>query len=206
MSYTMDQPPVPAEDVNRGTVVALLTIPAGIIAWCIIWSIGFIASVVTFGMAILATFLYRLGSGGTIGRAGAIRITIVTLTTVVLSIIAGVVTDVALSISRFAKVSPIEALSHPNFGKVFETYISSGDGNLYFSLLIAVAFGILGCFSVLRGAFRQTAPAQFQAPGAQAAWPTLPANPAVDPFADEKQIGQNPAAEKPADPTEPTPR
>ena len=183
---------MPVEDVNRGTVVALLTIPAGIIVWTLIWSIGFIASVVTFGMAILATFLYRLGSGGTIGRAGAVRITIVTLVTVVLSIIAGVVWDVAVTLSRFAKVTPIEALSHPNFGTVFENYFE-GNGNLYFSLLVAVAFGVLGCFSVLRGAFKQTEPVQFQAPVQYQAPDTI--TPPALPNA------ENPADDKPADPT-----
>lgn len=191
MTYSPDQPPAHIEDVNRGTVVALLTIPAGIIVWTLVWSIGFIASVVTFGIAILATFLYRLGSGGTIGRAGAIRITIITLVTVVLSIVAGLVADVAIGIGQVANISPIEALGHPGFGEVFTLYVTSGDGGLYLSLGIAVLFGALGCFSVLRNAFRATAAPV--APQAQTPWPTLPATPQADPFADEK----------PADPTTP---
>lgn len=194
MTYSPDQPPAPIEDVNRGTVLALLTIPAGIIVWTLVWSIGVIASIITFGVAVLATFLYRLGSGGVIGRAGAIRITVITLVTVVLSIIAGLIADVALGISRLAKISPIEALSYRDFGEIFNSYISSGDGGLYLSLGIAVLFGVLGCFSVLRNAFRATAaPAAPFTPQAQAPWPTLPADPKADPFADEK----------PADPTTP---
>ncbi len=191
MTYSTDLPPAPIEDANRGTVVALLTIPAGIIVWTLIWSIGFVASIVTFGVALLATFLYRLGSGGMIGRAGAIRITVITLVTVVLSIIAGLVADVAIGIGQVAGISPIEALSYPGFGDIFGLYLSSGDGGLYLSLGIAVLFGILGCFSVLRNAFRATAaPA---APPVQTPWPTLPADPKADPF----------AGEKPADPTTP---
>jgi hypothetical protein len=185
MSYSPDQPQAPIEDVNRGTVVALLTIPAGVIVWTLVWSIGVVASIVTFGVAILATFLYRLGSGGVIGRAGAIRITAITLVTVVLSIIAGLVADVAIGIGQVAGISPIEALTHPGFGDVFGLYLSSGDGGLYLSLGIAVLFGILGCFSVLRGAFAATAAVE---PQAQTPWPTLPANPQADPFADEKPI------------------
>lgn len=191
MTYSPDLPPAPIEDVNRGTVVALLTIPAGIIVWTLIWSIGFVASIVTFGVALLATFLYRLGSGGVIGRAGAVRITVITLVTVVLSIIAGLIADVAIGIGQVAGISPIDALSHPGFGDVFGLYLSSGDGGLYLSLGIAVLFGVLGCFGVLRSAFRATAmPA---APQSQTPWSTLPANPQADPFADEK----------PADPTTP---
>lgn len=192
MSYYPTPSAAPVEDVNRGTVVALLTIPAGVIVWTLVWSIGFIASIITFGVAILATFLYRLGSGGTISRAGAIRITIITLVTVALSIIAGLVADVAIGISQVANVSPIEALSNPAFGEVFATYLSTGGGNLYFSLIIAVVFGILGCFSILRGAFAATAAPAAAQPDPQAPWPTLPTNPQADPFADEKPMGDAP--------------
>jgi hypothetical protein len=185
MTSLPDQPAAPIEDVNRGTVVALLTIPAGIIVWTLIWSIGFVASIVAFGVAVLASFLYRLGSGGVISRAGAVRITAITLVTVVLSIIAGLMADVAIAIGNIANISPIEALTHPGFGDLFGLYLSSGDGGLYFSLAIAVLFGVLGCFGVLRGAFRATAPAQ---PQTQERWSTLPANPAADPFTDEKPV------------------
>ena len=203
MSYTFDQPQQPIEDVNRGTLVALLAVPAGIIVWTLIWSIGFIASIVTFGIALAATFLYRLGSGGTIGRAGAIRITIITLATVVLAIIAGLVADVAIGISQVADISPIDALTYPGFGDVFSLYLSQGGASLYGSLAIAVVFGLLGCFSTLRGAFAATAaPA---APAAQQPWGTLPTQQGfASPAAEQQQPWQQtpPAQQWPAPPAE----
>lgn len=195
MSYSPDQPPQPTEDVGRGTLLALLAVPAGIIVWVLVWSIGFIVSIISFGVAYLAVFLYRLGSGGTISRPGAIRVTIITLATVVLSIIAGIVSDVAISIGRIAKISPFEALLMPQFGEVFGTYI--GDpaviGGLAPSILIAIAFGVLGCFGILRGAFRATAPEQ---PVAQQPWPTLPQQPQADPFTQQQPAPQVPPADE----------
>jgi hypothetical protein len=169
-------------------VLALLAIPAGIIVWVIIWNFGFIASIVAFGVALLASFLYRLGSGGLISRTGAIRITVITLVTVLLSILAGLVSDVAIGISTVAGISPIEALSHPSFGTLFGLVLASGDTGLYFSIAIAVVFGFIGCFGILRAAWQQTAaapePAAFQSP-----WPTLSQN--QDPqFPEQQQFGQ----------------
>ena len=156
--YEPTSPATPIEDVNRGTVVALAAIPVGVIIWTIVWTLGAILSVITYGVAFLAMFLYKLGSGGTISRAGAVRVTIVTIVTVALSIIAGLVSDVAMGIGRITNEGPIAALSNPQFGQVFSDYLTSGDTGLGFSIAIAVAFGLLGCFGVLRSAFKATAP------------------------------------------------
>lgn len=42
----------PVENGDRGTLVALLALPAGVIVWVLIWSIGFIVSAVTYGVAL----------------------------------------------------------------------------------------------------------------------------------------------------------
>lgn len=169
------QPTQPVEDINRGTVLALLAIPAGVIVFVIIWSIGFIASAVTLGVAYLAMFLYQRGSGGMVGRAGAIRVAIITGVTVVLSIIAGLISDVAIGIGQIANISPFEALSTPQFGTVFSFYLTDPEAQASFipSVLIAVAFAALGCFGVLRAAFRATA-----APQAQPVQPPVEETPA----------------------------
>ena len=179
MTYQLAQPAPLPENVNRGTVVALLTVPAGVIVWVIIWTIGIIASVVSFGIAILAMFLYRLGSGGQMGRAGAIRVTLITLVTVGLAIFSGLVWDVALAISRFSDVSPIEALSSPVFWDRFSNYMELAGGDLGFNILLSIGFGILGCFSILRGAFKTTAPVANPATGQL--WSQTPITPGVDP-------------------------
>ena len=194
------QPATPIEDVNRGTVVALLAIPAGIIVFVLVWSIGFIASAVTLGVAYLARFLYLLGSGRAIGRTGAVRVTIITIATVILSIVAGLITDVALAISQVAQISPIEALSVPQFSQVLEVYLTEPELQYspWPSVLIALGFGLLGCFSILRATFRAAA--------APAAGPTdapiWPQNTAADPFAQQNPV----APQQPVPPTDDTPR
>src|SRR3954466_11455210 len=105
------EPATPIEDVNRGTVVALLALPIGVIVWVLIWTLGIIASIVTLGVAYAAMFLYRLGSGGAMGRGGAVRVTLITLVTLAVAIFAGLVADVAVGIGRVTNVGPIDALS-----------------------------------------------------------------------------------------------
>jgi hypothetical protein len=149
------------ENVNRGTLVALLVIPIGIIAWVVIWSIGFIASIVSLGVAYLAMFLYKLGSGGKFGRTGAVRVTIITLVTIALAIFAGIVTDVARGLVAGTGNSPFDAFTAPDFWNLFGMVLAYPDvqAELLPSVLISIAFGILGCFGILRSAFRNTAPA-----------------------------------------------
>jgi hypothetical protein len=169
------------ENVNRGTLVALLVIPIGIVAWVVIWSIGFIASVVSLGVAYLAMFLYTRGSGGKFGRAGAVRVTIITLVTIALAIFAGIVSDVARELVAGTGQSPFAALTAPDFWNLFGMFLAYPDvqAQLLPSVLISIAFGILGCFGILRSAFRKTAPAAVS-PSAQ------PATSLAQPTDDEK--------------------
>lgn len=146
------------ENVTRGTLFALVALPVGVAAWVIIWSFGFIASIISFGIAWLAIVLYKVGSGGLIGKAGAVRVTIITLVTVALAIVAGLVSDVALPLSRIAGISPLDAVAHPQFGEFFSRYLSEAGGSLTISILMAIGFGVLGCFGLLRSAFAPAAP------------------------------------------------
>lgn len=133
----------------RGTLLALAIIPVGIIVWVLIWSLGFIASVVAFAIAIGAMYLYRLGAGR-MGRTGAIRVALITIVTLVLALIAGYAWDLASAFARVNDSSPLDALNFPNFWPVvFEAMFTDG----LFSTLLALGFGVLGCFSVLRAGF-----------------------------------------------------
>src|ERR1700709_1746382 len=70
-SSTQPQP----ENVIGGAMLALLAIPVGVIALTLLWSIGFVASIVGFLVAFTAVWLYRRGSGGVISQVGAWLIT-----------------------------------------------------------------------------------------------------------------------------------
>ena len=142
---------LPSENFPRGLIFALVVVPLGIVAWDILWSVGFVASIVAFGVAWAAVRLYRIGSGGRITRNGAIAVTAITIVTLVLAYVSGFVVEVVQQLVKQG-ASVTEALAYPPFwGYVGQAMTSSG---ALVSLLLAAVFGALGCVSVLRGAFR----------------------------------------------------
>jgi hypothetical protein len=149
-------PSTPSENVPRGTLLALLIIPAGIIVWVIIWGLGFIASIVALGIAIGALWLYRLGSGGRISRAGAVRVTVITVVALLLAFWAGLVSDVLPLYAGQRNIDYVTALTSGEFWSLFNHAVANNFGDVAVQFVIALAFGALGCFSVLRTAFVQT--------------------------------------------------
>lgn len=149
--------PLPPEDLVRGLLLSLLAVPAGILAFVLIWNLGFIASIVGFGVAFAAFFLYRLGSGGRVSMRGAIVIALVTVVTLVLAFIAAEVSTVAGEIARVNQVSVVEVLTTPElFGFVVNVLTSPEvTGALLGDAAMTLLFGAIGCFTVLRGAFRE---------------------------------------------------
>ncbi len=145
---------LPTENVQRGVIFALIVLPVGVVAWDILWSFGFVASIVAFGVAYLAVRLYRFGSGGRVTRSGAIAIAVITIGTLVIAFISGFAVDLLGDYSRISGQSIPESLVSPRFwGIVFGAMFQPQS---LISLLLAAAFGALGCFGILRGAFRQT--------------------------------------------------
>jgi len=145
---------LPPENVRRGVIFALLALPAGVIAWDLLWSVGFIASIVAFGVAYLAARLYRLGSGGRVTRSGAIAIAVITIGTLIVAFISGFAVDIVGEYSRVTGASITESLLSPRFWSIVFTSMTAPQSLI--SLLLAAVFGALGCFSILRNAFRQT--------------------------------------------------
>lgn len=143
----------PAENIQRGTIFALIAVPAGVILFVVLWNLGFVASIVGFAVAWGASKLYRIGAGGVIGRAGAIRIAVITIATLLLALFAGVVSD-------FAKAYPEGpvGIMTPEFWETFWAYFPALIGFYGTQIVIALAFGVFGCFSILRGAFVATRP------------------------------------------------
>lgn len=149
-------PPLPAENVLRGFLLSLLVVPAGVLVFVLIWNLGFIASIVGFGVAFGASFLYRFGSGGRVSKRGAILVTAVTVVTLVLSFLAAVVVTRATEIARVNQVGVPEVLTSPEFGRILaENFASPGFlGSLAGDAAMTLLFGAIGCFAVLRQAFR----------------------------------------------------
>ena len=196
---------LPSENLQRGVIFALIVLPLGIVAWDVLWSVGFVASIVAFGVAWGAVRLYRLGSGGRITRPGAIAVAIVTIVTLLLAYVSGFIVDVVQAlVKQGASVS--EALSFPPFwGDVGSAMTTS---SALISFLLAVLFGALGCFSVLRGAFRMSRlPQGAVTPNAPTVLGTAPGVQAADaptPPAAQQPSLMSPPPPAPAEPTDDT--
>jgi hypothetical protein len=147
-------PVLPPENFVRGTLLALLAIPAGIIVFVLVWNLGFVSAIVGFAVAFAASFLYRFGSGGRVSIRGAIVVTAITVGTLVLAFLIAIASD----ISQIRHESLLESLFGP--------YLLPAVGANGLSFVLAIVFGLLGCFSVLRAAFQQAR--------AETAPPTLP--------------------------------
>jgi hypothetical protein len=168
---------LPSENLQRGVIFALIALPAGVIAWDLLWSLGFIASIVSFGIAFLAERLYRFGSGGRLGRSGAIAVAAVTIGTLIIAVISGfAVQIVGLYSQRFGTSIP-ESLLAPRFWSI--VFASMTSGQAVVSLLLAAAFAVLGCFRILSTAFRQTRVQPTMDAAAATADPSVPAPPAA---------------------------
>jgi hypothetical protein len=155
--FAVAAPPLPPENLVRGLLLSLLAIPAGILVFVLIWNLGFIASIVGFGVAFAAFFLYRLGSGGRVSMRGAIVIALVTVVTLVLAFIAAEVFTVAGEIARVNDVPVTEVLTTPELLGFVVNVLTSPEvaGALAGDAVMTLLFGAIGCFAVLRGAFRE---------------------------------------------------
>jgi hypothetical protein len=142
---------LPSENFPRGVIFALIVLPLGIIAWDVLWSVGFVASIVAFGVSWGAVRLYRIGSGGRLTRNGAIALLVITLVTLALGYVSGFAVDVVQALVKQG-ASVTEALSYPPFWGYVGAAMTTSSALI--SLLLAALFGALGCFNVLRAAFR----------------------------------------------------
>jgi hypothetical protein len=143
--------PLPVENRRRGTSFALLILPAGIIVWSLVSAIGFIPGWIAIAIALGALWLYRTGSGGRIGVGGAVRVSIITVVTLVLAFFAGVMAGNPFYFQRaFANGSVVEGIA---------ATLQNAGGDLLISILLPVIFAILGIFVVFRtAAIQRTLP------------------------------------------------
>lgn len=168
---------LPSENVQRGVIFALIALPAGVVAWDILWSFNFVASIVAFGVAYLAVRLYRFGSGGRVSRTGAIAVAVITIGTLIVAVVSGFAVSVVGLYSQQLGTSIPEALVAPRFWSI--VFAAMASPQALPTLLLAALFGALGCFGTLRAAFRQTRvqPTAEAMPGGSD--PAVPAPPAA---------------------------
>lgn len=128
----------------------------GVIAWLILWDLGWMASLVAFIAAAGAARLYVLGTGGTISRRGVWVVVALTVVTVLLSFLGSLLIDAArflgggspLSMLADAQTWDLLGFNLATNRELVESY--AGD------FLLALLFSALGCFFTLRQLFAQT--------------------------------------------------
>jgi hypothetical protein len=142
-------PAVPTERIGRGALFALGAIPAGVLVWVLIWQLGFISAIVAFGVVIAATFLYRLGSGGRVGKGGLAVIVGITLVTLFVAFFAGLAVEMAGVLGYVLPAS----LTDPIFWDDFAYNVFDNPelwSELTLSIVMTVVFAVLGTFGVVR--------------------------------------------------------
>jgi len=146
---------LPAERVGHGLLFALIVVPVGVIAWVLIWSIGVFSSLIAFGVAIAAVWLYRRGSGGRISMRGVAVIAAVVVVTLTLGFFGGLLWDAASIYAAELGGNQLDALQHSGF----DNFLSAVSALLWkengLNALLALLFGVLGAYGSIRGAVRE---------------------------------------------------
>jgi len=136
-----------SENVVRGGMLALIVIPVGVVVWVLIWSIGVVASIVAYGIAFAAVWLYRRGSGGIVTRAGAWTVTAVVVVTLLLGFWLG------LAVNYAGGLKHLDYFNNPQFWTLFQTNFGALVQQNLVGLLLAIAIGAAGTIRVLGRAF-----------------------------------------------------
>lgn len=145
----------PTEGVLRGLVLALLVIPVGATAWVLLWNFGFVASIVSFGIAWGAVRLYRIGSGGAVSRGAFWGIVGIIVVALAVSMLAAIASDL-ISATGLGMTA---ALTSDDFWSLYWHNVF-GNGRMWAaylpSILMMIVFGALGCFNTIRRLARES--------------------------------------------------
>lgn len=153
MTAPTTQPHAQPENVIGGGLFALLAIPVGVIALTLLWSIGFIASIVGFLVAFSAVWLYLRGSGGVISRVGAWLVTAIVVFALAFGLWVAMVVDYAHGLGHLSNIGL------GDFWAQFNADFSDNVNSSILSIILVFVFGALGAFRTLGRAFataRQT--------------------------------------------------
>lgn len=145
-------PAPPRENLARGALAALLTVPVGVAVWVVVWGFGFVASIVAAGVAFLALRLYLWGAGR-ITRTGAAIVLVTTTVTLLVAFWAGIVYDAAVGFGEMSGLGAWGAFTHPEFWPAFGAVLPEAVPDYLPDFGFALLFGALGSFATLRGAF-----------------------------------------------------
>ena len=157
------------ENVTRGALFALATIPIAIIAFAIFGYLGVFPFIVGIATPFIAGWLYRLGSGGTLTRAGWVPFIVISIVAVLLGGFAGAIATVYKIFGFGTQFGNALGINLRNFNP-------GGEG---FYLALGLVLGVVGIVLTLR---QKTATPAQQIAANTAQWtPPAAAAPTGDP-------------------------
>ncbi len=137
------------ENVARGALLALLTIPAAVIAFAVVGSIfGGISGIAAIVVPYIAAFLYRVGAGAPLSRAGWVPFIAISAVSILVGTFAGVASS---AWSAFNSVGGKNALVNPAFWRTVGNQFTTNLSDNLVAILIGVVLGTIGIVSIVRG-------------------------------------------------------
>lgn len=137
---------------SGGVWLAALVIPVAIVAWLVVSQLGYVSSLVTWGAAVLAVFLYGQGSKGALTAEGMRGVCVVIGLAVLGCLVGEVVFGAARQYSHAQGGSPLSYLGDPAFWPwLVESYLSTATTWEAFIpvALTSAAFAVLGAVPAL---------------------------------------------------------
>ncbi len=148
-----------AANKTKGILLSLLAIPAAIIVWVIVWSMGFIASIVALGLAYAVVWLYAKGAGAQPDKTVALPLVLVILVGCVLSFVAGVAYEGYSYYQSEEYLADAKVETNPTPDETAE-YVASmmGDSSLWEAytndIIMTIVFTLLGAGGVVYSLFK----------------------------------------------------
>ena len=135
---------------GRGLALSLLVVPLGVGAWLLLAQLGWMSTLIPFGVAILACLLFRYGSGGPVSARGGVAVSIVVVGTVILGVIVGHTAAAVRSYS--GSDGSVAVLADPGFWRLFgDGFLTSRSMReaLFWNIGIGLLFGAIGTIPTL---------------------------------------------------------
>lgn len=139
---------------RRGLALALLVVPIGVAMWVFLWQFGFIASVVAWGIAAGAVWLYRQGASQDVTKAVAPYVLAIIFLGVIAAFLGGMTSD-AWAAYNTEEIGGTGSIFSADFISFFTSNLASAElwQGYIVDILISLGFAVLGAGGVIYGLY-----------------------------------------------------